>query len=69
MPMKPCFGTGMLWWVPVKDGITNLDKQKECYECPDFDMCHKAHMVHSTRHLAEIALHLVKLQASQPPAP
>ena len=36
--MKPCFGVGMLWWVPVKDGVTNPDKQKECYTCPDIDL-------------------------------
>ena len=59
MAMKDCFGNGMQWWVPVKTGITNADKQRECYACEDFDMCAKAHQVHSHRHLAEIILHHV----------
>ena len=57
MAMKECFGHGMQWWVPVKQGITNVDKQRECYECEDFEMCSKAHLVHSYRHLTEIILH------------
>jgi hypothetical protein len=59
MAMKDCFGHGMQWWVPVKAGLSDEDKQRECYECEDFDMCSKAHMVHSYRHLSEIILHQV----------
>jgi hypothetical protein len=59
MPMKDCFGHGMQWWVPVKTGISNPEKQRECYACEDFDACAKAHQVHSYRHLAEIILHQV----------
>lgn len=58
--MKPCFGNGMQWWVPVKDGISNSKQQKECYTCPDFDMCAQAHLVHSYRHMTEIILHSVQ---------
>lgn len=59
MAMKDCFGHGMQWWVPVKEGISEPDQQRMCYECEDFDMCVKAHQVHSHRHLAEIILHHV----------
>ncbi len=59
MAMKDCFGHGMQWWIPVKDGVTDPDQQRMCYECEDFDMCAKAHQVHSHRHLAEIVLHHV----------
>lgn len=61
MAMKDCFGHGMQWWVPVKEGVTDKEKQKECYECEDFEMCARAHLVHSNRHQTEILLH----QASQ----
>ncbi|MEZ0230565.1 MAG: hypothetical protein ACAI25_18230 [Planctomycetota bacterium] len=60
MAMKECFGHGMQWWVPVKQGITNAEKQRECYECEDFEMCSKAHLVHSYRHMTEIILHHVQ---------
>ena len=69
MAMKDCFGTGMQWWVPVKQGITNAEKQRECYECPDFDMCSKAHLVHSNRHLVEIILHQVPKATKPGPVP
>ncbi|RMG16959.1 MAG: hypothetical protein D6731_05010 [Planctomycetota bacterium] len=59
MAMKECFGNGMQWWVPVKSGLTSPEKQRECYSCEDFDMCAKAHEVHSLRHIAEIMLHHV----------
>ena len=62
--MKDCFGVGMLWWVPVKEGVTNPEKQKECYTCVDFEMCGRAHLAHSIRHLGEISLHYVKSQAA-----
>lgn len=63
MAMKDCFGVGMQWWVPVKEGVTDPEKQKECYECEDFDACVKAHQVHSQRHLTEIVLHQVQSAA------
>ena len=63
--MKDCFGHGMQWWVPVKEGVTDLEKQKECYHCEDFEMCAQAHQVHSTRHLAEIVLHQVQSQGKK----
>ena len=59
----------MQWWVPVKTGLTNKDKQRECYECEDFDMCCKAHMVHSYRHLSEIILHQVHKGGPKLPLP
>jgi len=67
--MKDCFGHGMQWWVPVKTGLTNQEKQRECYECEDFDMCAKAHTVHSYRHLAEIILHQVHKASAGPKPP
>jgi len=60
MAMKECFGQGMQWWVPIKPGIENVEKQKECYDCEDFEMCSKAHLVHSYRHLAEIVMYQVQ---------
>lgn len=57
--MKDCFGHGMQWWVPVKPGVSDPEKQRECFSCEDFDACAKAHTVHSNRHLAEIILHHV----------
>ena len=69
MAMKDCFGNGMQWWVPVKQGLTNPDKQRECYACEDFDMCSKAHLVHSYRHLTEIILHHVQATVKPTPAP
>ena len=63
--MKDCFGTGMLWWVPVKEGISNPEKQKECYTCPDLQICTQVHTAHHLRHLSEITLHYVKTQAAK----
>jgi hypothetical protein len=64
--MKECFGHGMQWWVPVKNGVTDEEKQKECYSCEDFDMCSQAHLVHSYRHITEIILHQVQSAAKKP---
>ncbi len=63
--MKDCFGIGMIWWVPVKDGVSNAEKQKECYACPDIELCTQVHMAHHLRHLSEITLHSVKTRAAQ----
>lgn len=37
--MKECFGMSMGWFMETLIG--EYDQRRQCYECVDFDKCHK----------------------------
>lgn len=37
--MRECFGVSFGWF--MEDMVGDYEQRRKCYECPDYDACHK----------------------------